>query len=206
MREWKYPFTNQQTQRQEGVISGQQAVFKGDNAVEIVKPLLVLLGGQGDLNVNLGEVHITAQNGHVDKSKGQVRLFTGVTADGRDFSIHADHVLYSFSDHKMTSDGPVQIVRYNVAADGTKTPAMTLSGQGIERGHGPETMKILSHPVAHIIKVSKDFLAVGGDSQSLPLEPIDVTITSDGPMTYLHKDAQGHLHEEREGRLRAHGR
>ncbi len=187
MREWIYKFTNQQTQRQEGVISGQQAVFKGDNAVDIVKPLLVLLG-QGDVDVDLGEVHITAQSGSVDKSKGLVRLFTGVTADGRDFSIHADHVLYNASDHTMTSDGPVDIVRYNVAADGTKTPAMTLSGQGIEVNTDLNTMRILSHPVAHIIKVSKDFLAVGTDAQPLPLEPMDVTVTSDGPMTYLHKD------------------
>ncbi len=185
MREWVYKFMNQQTQRQEGMISGLQAVFRGDNAVDIIKPLLVL-AGQGDLDVNVGEVHITAESGNVDKDKGLVRLFKDVKAEGRDFVIRADHILYSFADQSLTSDGPVEIERDAVAADGTKTPAMTLNGLGADVDMGLKTMKIRSNVVAHVIKVSKDFLAAGGDSEPLPLEPTDVTITSDGPMTYQH--------------------
>jgi lipopolysaccharide export system protein LptA len=186
---WMQHLTDPKTQREEGVISGLKAIVRGDNLVDVVAPLVVAtMPAQDtqDVDVQLGQVRITAENGNVDKDKGLVRLFNNVQTEGKDFVVRADHILYSVGERTLTSDGPVEIQKDNLAADGTRTPAMTLNGQGLAVNMTLQTMKVNSGATAHVYGVSPEFLAAGPQASGLPLQPTDVVITSDGPMLYEH--------------------
>jgi len=180
---WKGVFVDPETQRKEGEIQGRMAVLRGNTAVDIIEPILELLG---EVDVQLGSVRVTAKNGSVDKDMSLVRLVNDVRAVGKDFEIRTDEVLYNFADRALTSDGRVEIRKDNVDAEGVRTPALELKGQGLSVDMTLQSMKILSDAEAHIFNVSPDFLAAGGPTDAVEASPTDVIITSEGGMLYQH--------------------
>ena len=176
--------------REEATVVGDRALLREqEKTYQVFNPLVVVLlwpsGGQ-PVDVELPKLHLKADQADVDEAQGIVRFFGNVTATGEDFEVTTDGVVYAVNERTLTSDKPVRMQRDKVDKAGNRTPALVVTGLGLNADLGLQNMSVLKDAMAHVYDVSEDFLATGLEKPASTGAGREVVITSDGPLLYEH--------------------
>lgn len=176
--------------REEATVVGDRALLREqEKTYQVFNPLVVVLLWPSDgqpVDVELPKLHLKADQADVDEAQGIVRFFGNVTATGEDFEVTTDGVVYAVNERTLTSDKPVRMQRDKVDKAGNKTPALVVTGLGLNADLGLQNMSVLKDAMAHVYNVSEDFLATGLEKPASTGAGREVVITSDGPLLYEH--------------------
>ncbi len=201
LAESELPLFNQQTKSKEAVIRWESAsVNTESNIYNLLQPVATIFseGGSEGLDVQFGDVRLTADQARVDRDRGVVWLSENVRAAGEGFEVRTDRVVYNVGDGSLASDAPVQIRTRRGAGREQSAPDMLVTGQGLSVDIGLRTMTIHSNVETRLNDVSPEFLAAGPEASAGASQVRDVVITCDGRMTYEHTAGKVVFHDNAE--------
>ncbi len=173
----------------EAVITGEKFFVEGEKIYRIIAPLIVAhVRGESTeelKEVSVEEVRLTAKQAVYDETRGIIRLYDSVKAEGSDFDILTDNATYLPAKRSVSSADPVVLHRYRFDPQGKKVVAMKVTGRGLTVDLPLRKMIILKDPKTVLYNVSEDFMM---SAAPLPTErePYDIVITAGGTLTYEH--------------------
>ncbi len=192
-------FRDSEKDRDEAIVTGERAVLRED-LYDVVMPVVTVFmwdeNKDEGLEVELGKVRVRAERAELDRERGLVRLFGGVTAVGEDYGIRTESVLYEVRQRRLTSEDPVRMQRDRTDKEGNRQPAMVVSGRGLSVDLTVRRVAVLRDVEALLQDVSGDFLAAELEELAEDEGSNEVRITCSGPMAYEHLQRKVSFAEE----------
>lgn len=189
LKEFSREMRGEKSGEVEARVSGEKFVRQREDLYHILSPvvtsLMETMAGEGEVDVQMDRVRLTAENAVFDESKSEVELHNSVTARGKDFRITTERVTYNAASQKVSGTRLVRMERYRTGPDGQKSLSMVVTGRGLEGDLVLRSVTVPASVEATLLGVSEDFMASG--------EPADteeedggqkIVIRSEGPMTY----------------------